>query len=69
MITLIAFYILVLLTEHTLYAVLTDEGYGIIATEYRRALMFLVLHLNSFSILLLYYYVARNQQRKQSSTD
>jgi hypothetical protein len=68
MITLIAVYILVLLAEFTLYALKGYEDEAIKATEFRKALMFVVLHLNAFSILLLYYYVAINQKRKQSST-
>lgn len=60
MITLIAVYILDLLGEFSLYAFTDDENYLIKATEYRKALMFAVLHLNAFSILQLYYYVARN---------
>ncbi len=60
MIILIVVYTIVLLTEFTLYAIKEREDYLLIATEYRRALMFAVLHLNAFSILLLYYYVARN---------
>lgn len=65
MISFVILYTVVLLTEFTLYAVKSREkDFLNKATEFRKAMMFGVLHLNAFSILLLFYYVARNQQRK-----
>ncbi len=36
-------------------------------TEVRKAVMVLILHLNAFSILLLYYYIAINLQKEDSN--
>jgi hypothetical protein len=35
-------------------------------TSLRKALMFILLHLNAFTILLLYYYVGLNEKKKES---
>jgi hypothetical protein len=34
-------------------------------SEVRKALMYLVMHIYSFTILLIYYYVALNQKKKE----
>jgi hypothetical protein len=62
MITMVLFDIALISIEFVLYC-LKDDNYRemlIAISELRKALMYLLMHLYSFTILLLYYYIALN---------
>ncbi len=64
LITLLILYSTFLFIEFTMY-ILKTEYYDLTYILYlRKAFMFLLLHLNALTILLLYYYVALNQKKK-----
>ena len=66
-ITIQLIYIGAILVEFILYCLINEEYIDFLykVVEIRKALMYLIMHLYSFTILLLYYYVALNQQRKE----
>ena len=64
LITLLILYSVLLFAEFTMYIFKTEYYDLTYTTSLRKVFMFLLLHLNALTILLLYYYVALNQKKK-----